>query len=79
MRSNVEIYGPANFNPAKVTIIRKRFSTTQGETLVKYNGQKIEQYGDDPVMDADGAYRQRPFQFWIGVALRETLKRGMVA
>ena len=31
------------FNPALVTIERKRFSTTQGETLISYDGQRIEQ------------------------------------
>lgn len=75
----MSIIGPANFDPAQVTITRKRFSVTQGETLVEYKGKRIEQYEDTPTMDADGTYRQRPFTFWIGVALREAIARGMVA
>lgn len=73
------INAPANFNPALVQIIRKRFSHTQGETLVIYNGQRLEQWGDDPEPGPGGVWRQRPDDFWIGIALRETLARGMLA
>lgn len=70
---------PANFDPAKVTITRKRFSTTQGETLIEYNGQRIEQYSDDPIMCPNGTYHQRDATFWTGIAMREAIARGMVA
>lgn len=72
------IYAPGNFDPARVTITRKRFSTTQGETLIEYKGQRIEQYGDDPAMQPNGQYHQRPAEYWMGVAMREAIKRGMV-
>lgn len=67
----------AAFDAAKVTITRKRFSTTQGETLIEYNGQRIEQYGDDPKLCKDGQYRQRDDAFWIGIARREAIARGL--
>ncbi|MFX1767941.1 hypothetical protein PWP93_36335 [Paraburkholderia sp. A1RI-2L] len=37
----------ALFDAAKVGIERHRFSTTQGEFTVSYNGSKIIRYGDD--------------------------------
>jgi hypothetical protein len=73
------IQAPANFDPRKVEIIRKRFSITQGETLIRYNGRRIEQYSDTPALCPDGNYRQRDETFWIGVAMREAVARGMVA
>ena len=69
---------PANFDPASVTITRKRFSTTQGETLVEYKAERIGQYGDTPVMQPNGEYHQRPAEYWMGVAMREAVSRGMV-
>lgn len=74
----MNIIAPANFDPAKVKITRKRFSTTQGETLVEYKGRRIEQYGDEPTLCADGQYRQKDDSYWIAVAMREAIKRGMV-
>jgi hypothetical protein len=74
----IAIFAPGNFDPAQVTITRKRFSTTQGETLIEYKGKRIEQYSDDPVMQPDGQYLQRPAVFWIGVAMREAVARGLV-
>lgn len=70
------LYAPANFDPSKVEVVRKRFSVTQGETLIAYNGQRIEQYGDDPAMCADGVYRQKPRDYWVAVAMSEALTRG---
>jgi hypothetical protein len=73
------ISAPANFDPRKVEIIRKRFSVTQGETLVIYDGHRIEQYGDTPQRAADGSYRQKPDGYWIAVALREAVARRLIA
>ena len=66
------------FNPALVTIERKRFSTTQGETLISYDGQRIEQYGDNPRL-IDGEYHQQPDEYWIDVAKRDAIDRFMCA
>lgn len=66
------------FNPALVTIERKRFSTTQGETLISYDGQRIEQYGDNPRL-IDGEYHQQPDEYWIEVAKRDAIDRFMCA
>ena len=44
-----------------------------------YDGQRIEQYGDDPKPCAGGAYRQKPDAYWIGIALREAAARGLLA
>ena len=73
------IFAPANFDPSKVGITRKRFSVTQGETLLTYDGARIEQYSDAPALFPDGTYRQRDATFWTGIALREALDRGMLA
>lgn len=65
------------FNPEKVTITRKRFSTTQGEVLVEYDGTRIEQYGDHIAMDANGEYHGCDDATWMEVAEREAIKRGL--
>lgn len=67
---------PAAFNAALVTIERKRFSVTQGEVLLSYNGQKIEQYADSIVL-TDGGYQGLTDAEWIAVARREALARGL--
>ena len=72
-------FAPANFDPRKVQITRKRRSVTQGETLIEYNGKRIEQYCDDPALCEDGNYRQRDETFWVGIAMREAVARGMVS
>lgn len=63
------------FDPAKVEITRKRFSTTQGEVLVAYAGRRIEQYGDSITMDSNGEYHGLPDAVWIDAAKREAIKR----
>ena len=73
------IFAPANFDPRKVGITRKRPSVTQGETLLTYDGTRIEQYGDTPILFPDGSYRQRGAAFWTAIALREAFARGMLA
>ncbi|WP_051768185.1 hypothetical protein [Sphingobium sp. DC-2] len=64
------------FNPALVSIEPKRFSVTQGEVLVSYNGRRIEQYGDSiGLVDCD--YQGHPDELWIAVAYREAIARGL--
>lgn len=65
------------FNPEKVTITRKRRSTTQGEVLVEYDGTRIEQYGDHIAMDTNGEYHGCDDATWLEVAEREAIKRGL--
>lgn len=64
------------FDPALVTIERKRFSITQGEALISYNGQSIEQYGDKIEL-RDGQWAGHDDAFWIAVAQREAIARGL--
>jgi len=66
----------APFDPALVTIVPKRFSTTQGEVLLSYNGQCIEQYGDSiKLIGRD--WKGYPDTFWMAVAYREAIERGL--
>jgi hypothetical protein len=64
------------FDPALVTIEPKRFSVTQGEVLVSYGGQRIEQYGDS-IRLVGRDYQGHPDEFWIAVAYREAIGRGL--
>ncbi|AGR48026.1 hypothetical protein PHIM7_304 [Sinorhizobium phage phiM7] len=66
------------FDAAKVKITRKRFSATQGEVLVEYDGVKIEQYGDKITLVVGAAWEGYPDAFWLAVAEREALRRGLV-
>lgn len=71
---------PAPFDPAKVSIERHRFSTTQGEVTVSYDGQKIERYGDNIAMRGPSKdYRGQSDEYWQGVARREAIARGMAS
>lgn len=64
------------FDPALVTIEQKRFSVTQWEILVSYNGQRIEQYGDKiELIDRD--WQGYPDTFWMAVAYREAIDRNL--
>lgn len=58
----------AAFDPKLVGIVRKRFSTPQGEVEVFYDGRRLEQYGDTITLLPDGMYRGHSDAFWIGVA-----------
>jgi hypothetical protein len=70
---NAEI---APFDPALVTIEPKRFSVTQGEVLLSYDGQRIEQYGDSiKLIGRD--YKGIPDAVWMAVAYREAIGRGL--
>lgn len=68
---------PTAFDPAKVTIDRKRFSVTQGEVLLSYDGTKIEQYGDSIALMDDGQYQGYSDEFWIATARSEAIARGL--
>ena len=56
------------FDPDLVEIRRKRFSTTQGEVEIFYNGRRLEQYGDKIELGADGWEGQTDAE-WIQVAM----------
>lgn len=66
------------FDPALVTIEQKRFSHTQWEILVCYNGQRIEQYGDKIELTGK-EYRGYPREVWMAVAYREAIARDMAS
>lgn len=66
------------FDPALVTITRKRFSTTQGEVLIEYDGQRIEQYGDTITMRG-GEWVGLTDSYWMAVAKCEAVARGLAA
>jgi len=64
------------FDAAKVTITRKRFSQTQGEVLVEYDGHRIEQYGDKYEI-RNGEWVGYADEIWIEAAKREAIARGL--
>lgn len=64
------------FDAAKVTITRKRFSITQGEVLISYDGVTIEQYGDK-IEFRNGVWDGYDDAFWMGIAKREAIARGL--
>jgi hypothetical protein len=66
----------AAFNADLVTITRKRFSVTQGEVLIAYDGVRIEQYGDD-IRLVGKEYQGMSDAEWLAVAKREALARGL--
>lgn len=66
------------FDPALVTIEQKRFSVTQWEILVCYNGQRIEQYGDKIEL-VGKEYRGHPREMWMAVAYREAIVRDLAS
>lgn len=66
------------FDPALVTIEQKRFSVTQWEILVCYNGQRIEQYGDKIEL-VGKEYRGHPREMWMAVAYREVIARDLAS
>ncbi|MDX3911033.1 MAG: hypothetical protein QHC67_14610 [Sphingobium sp.] len=66
----------AVFDPALVTIEPRRFSVTQSEVLVSYNGQRIEQYGDS-IRLVEREWQGHTDAFWMAVAYREATLRGL--
>lgn len=65
---------PPAFDPELLTIERKRFSTTQGEVLLTYDGKRIEQYGDQIELRG-GDWRGLDDRIWQDVARRELALR----
>ena len=73
-----ELLALRHFDPAKVSIVRKRFSVTQGEVEVSYDGKRIEQYGDtiamhdtpEPGAQNIAGWSGRGDAYWIEVARR---------
>ena len=63
-----------NYDPSRLSIIPKRFSTTQGEIELVYEGERLEQYGDRIVLTASG-WAGYPASFWHVVAERLVRKR----
>lgn len=64
------------FEAAKVVITRKRFSITQGEVLIEYDGVRIEQFGAKIEL-RDGEWTGYDDAFWIQVAKREAIAGGL--
>ncbi len=60
--------GQPAFDPAKVEIKRDLRSQTQGSTSIWYEGKRLASYGDDPQLQPGGGYKQRPDDYWMGVA-----------
>jgi hypothetical protein len=74
--SSPELAPKPFFDPTLVTIEPKRFSVTQGEVLVSYDGQRIEQYGDAiKLIDCD--WKGYPDTVWMAVAYREAIARNL--
>jgi len=70
---------PPLYYPGKLVIERKRFSVTQGEVLLTYDGQRIEQYGDTIRPDGFGGYAGHDDDYWHAVAERELERRHVEA
>jgi hypothetical protein len=63
------------YRPELLTIERKRRSTTQGEVLLTYDGQRIEQFGDEIKLRGGGEFDGKPDEEWHQAA-REWLHNG---
>lgn len=70
---------PPPYYPDKLVIERKRFSVTQGEVLLTYDGQRIEQYGDRIRLDGSGGYVGHDDDHWHEVAERALERRHVEA
>jgi hypothetical protein len=66
---------PPPYDPDRLVIERKRFSTTQGEALMTYDGRRIEQYGDTIRPDGRGGYEGHTDQYWHKIARRDLERR----
>ncbi|QAY80368.1 hypothetical protein [Sphingosinicella sp. BN140058] len=62
------------YRPELLTIERKRFSETQGEVLLTYNGERLDQYGDAIVL-TDGVWNGHPDSYWHDAARRVLARR----
>jgi hypothetical protein len=54
---------PLGFDAPKLSIHRKRFSETQGEVELRYDDQRLEQFGDRILLTAFG-WRGYPDSLW---------------
>lgn len=70
---------PPPYDRHKLVIDRKRFSTTQGEVLLTYDGERIEQYGDSIRPDGRGGYSGHDDHYWHQVARRDLARRHVEA
>ena len=59
---------PPPFVRASLTIRHHRFSVTQGEVELLYDGRRLEQFGDTITMNNRGEYHGKPDAYWEGVA-----------
>lgn len=70
---------PPPYDRQKLVIDRKRFSTTQGEVLLTYDGERIEQYGDTIRLDGRGGYAGHDDHYWHQIARRDLARRHVEA
>jgi hypothetical protein len=63
----LEVVEANGFNPDKVTIVRHRRSTTQGEVEVRYAGELCGRYGDGIAL-VDGEWQGQPDEYWVSAA-----------
>ena len=62
------------YDPSLLSIVPNRFSATQGEIELVYDGERLEQYGDRIVLTASG-WAGYPAAFWHVAAERLVRKR----
>lgn len=65
---------PPYFDTRKLQIVRHRFSTTQGEAEMIYDGRRIGQYGDTITINGRGVWEGLRDDKWTSVA-RDFLAR----
>jgi hypothetical protein len=76
--AGVMVREQAPYQPEKLAIERKRFSVTQGEVLLTYDGERIEQYGDKIEL-CGGQWQGIPDAQGHEVAQRTLAQRGLVS
>jgi hypothetical protein len=67
-RSYIEQCPP--FDGSLFTIEIHRFSTTQGEVSIFYDGDKLGRFGDDYQIDGRGQFRGHRLSYWTDAAKR---------
>jgi len=67
---------PAAFDPALVTIERKRRSVTQGDVVLSYNGTRLGGFEDKFELDG-GTWNGRSDEYWLDVAKRFAVEQGL--
>ncbi|EHK77705.1 hypothetical protein SM0020_12295 [Sinorhizobium meliloti CCNWSX0020] len=56
-----------------------RFSVTQGEVSLFYDGECLGRYGDDYKIGGDGQYRGRPLRYWEDAAKKILRERHLAS